>query len=66
MGQRLHKWQGREGDRLWLSLLVEAMEEAARPQVREQPVEAAILAGLLAQLAQPVMRGSCIASAMRH
>lgn len=66
MGQRLERWQGRDGERLWLSLLVEAMEEAARPEVRSQPVEAAILAGLRAQLAQPAMRSSFVWSAMRH
>jgi hypothetical protein len=54
MGQRLNKWQGGGGDRYWLSLLIEAMEEAARPEVRSQPVEAEILMALRAQLAQPV------------
>ena len=56
MGQWLDQWQGRGRDRLWLSLLVEAMEEAARPEVRSQPVEVAILAALRAQLAQSVAR----------
>ena len=32
------------------------MEEAARPDVRSQPVEAEILMALRAQLAQPVTR----------
>jgi len=53
MGQRLEKWQGAGGERLWLSLLIEAMEEAARPQVRSQPVEPAILTAFRAQLARP-------------
>jgi hypothetical protein len=56
MGQRLDKWQSGGGDRQWLSLLIDAMEEAARPEVRSQPVEAAILTALRAQLAQPVTR----------
>ena len=56
MGQRLDKWQGGGGDRLWLSLLIDAMEDAARPDVRSQPVEAAILTALRVQLAQPVTR----------
>jgi hypothetical protein len=56
MGQRLKTWQGGGGERLWLLLLVEAMEEAARPEVRAVPCEAAILQALRAQLAQPVSR----------
>jgi hypothetical protein len=56
MGQRLNTWQGGGGDRRWLSLLVDAMEEAARPEVRAVPCEAAILQALRAQLAQPVSR----------
>jgi len=54
MGQRLETWQGEGGERLWLSLLVDAMEQAARPEIRSQPVEGAILSALRAQLAQPV------------
>jgi hypothetical protein len=56
MGRWLDKRQGEGGDRLWLSLLVEAMEEAGRPDARFQPVEPAILAALRAQLARPVTR----------
>ena len=54
MGRRLKTWQGEGGERLWLSLLVDAMEQAARPEIRSQPVEGAILSALRAQLAQPV------------
>jgi hypothetical protein len=56
MGQRLTTWQSGGGERLWLSLLVDAMEEAARPEVRALPCEAVILQALRAQLAQPVAR----------
>jgi len=56
MGQRLNKWHGRGNDRHWLSLLIEAMEEAARPDVRSEQVETEILMALRAQLAQPVAR----------
>jgi hypothetical protein len=66
MGQRLDKWQGGGGDRLWLSLLVDAMEEAARPETRSQPVESAILLALRAQLAQPVTRLAHARSTLRH
>ncbi|HEY7846165.1 MAG TPA: transcriptional regulator [Bradyrhizobium sp.] len=56
MGQRFNTWQSGGGERQWLSLLVDAMEEAARPEVRAVPCEAAILQALRAQLAQPVSR----------
>jgi hypothetical protein len=38
----------------WLSLLVDAMEDAARPERRAVPCARATLAGLGAQLARPV------------
>lgn len=65
MGRRLETWQGEGGERLWLSLLVDAMEEAARPEIRSQPVQGAILLALRAQLAQPV-RITCAPSVIRH
>jgi hypothetical protein len=66
MGQRLTTWQSGSGDRLWLSRLIDAMEEAARPEVRSQPCESAILHALRAQLARPVARYGYVPSALRH
>jgi hypothetical protein len=66
MGQRLDTWQGGSGDRRWLALLIDAMEEAARPEVRSQPVDGAILAALRAQLARPAPRYVYTPSAVRH
>jgi hypothetical protein len=66
MGQRLTAWRSERSERLWLSLLVEAMEEAARPEVRSQPCESAVLQALRAQLAQPVTRYGYAPSAARH
>jgi len=60
MGQRIERWQQAGGDRRWLVLLVDAMEEASRPEVRAEPCEAAILQALRAQLAQPA-RACCYA-----
>jgi hypothetical protein len=65
MGQRLETWQ-HGGDRRWLVLLIDAMEEAARPEVRSKPVEAAVLAALRAQLARPAPRYVYTPSAVRH
>jgi len=56
MAQRLDtRWSGK-GERLWLSLLVEAMEQASRPEIRAQPCESSVLKALRAQLAQPASR----------
>jgi hypothetical protein len=58
MGQRLETWQHGGGERQWLSLLVDAMEHASRPEVRAVPCEAAVLHALRAQLARPVSVGA--------
>jgi hypothetical protein len=59
MGQRLDTWQHRGSDRRWLALLVDAMEQASRPEIRAVPCEAAILQALRAQLARPVRISPC-------
>jgi hypothetical protein len=66
MGQRLEQWRGGDGERLWLSLLVAAMEEASRPEIRSKPCEAAILQACRAQLAQPVTGYGRTYSTARH
>ncbi len=66
MGQRIDLWQGEGGDRRWLALLIDAMEEAARPEIRSQPVESGILAALRAQLARPAARYIYTPSTIRH
>jgi hypothetical protein len=59
MGQPLQAWKAarswRAGndDRLWLSILIDAMEQASRPELRAKPCDGAVLAGLRAQLALP-------------
>ena len=54
MGQRLEQWHGGDGERLWLSLLVAAMEEVSRPEIRSQPCDSAVLQACREQLMQPV------------
>jgi len=54
MDKRLDTWRNGSGERRWLSLLIDAMEQAAQPEVLKVPVEAAILKALRAQLARPV------------
>ena len=53
MGQRLQTWKpaawrpepwkSGDGERLWLSMLVEAMEEVSRPEIRKMPCDPKIL-----------------------
>ena len=68
MEQRKAIWRGGENRQLWLSMLVDAMEEAARPEVRAKPCPPAVVLGLRAQLAQPVSHYPCATSAFsrRH
>jgi hypothetical protein len=51
-------WAGRFTDdrQVWLSMLIAAMQDAARPEVRALPCTHSTLAGLRAQLARPVPR----------
>jgi len=55
MGQQLQPWRSEtgRGQTLWLSTLVEAMEEVSRPEVRALPCDRLVLAALRAQLARP-------------
>jgi hypothetical protein len=68
MGQRLDRWHQAGDERLWLSLLIDAMEEASRPEIRALPCESSILKELRAQLAQPVSHRAYAATAsnLRH
>ena len=68
MGQKAAMWRGGEDRQLWLSMLVDAMEEAGRPDVRAERCAPAILAGLRIQLSQPVSHYPFAASAfsLRH
>jgi hypothetical protein len=53
MGQQVESWRSGNDSRVWLSMLVRAMEQASRPEVRSLPCDPAILAGLYAQLSLP-------------
>jgi hypothetical protein len=53
MGQQLQSWRGGDGQKSWLSMLVEAMEEISRPEFRALTVDASVLAAVSAQLARP-------------
>jgi hypothetical protein len=53
MSQRFHIRQSEQGDRRWLSMLIDAMEEVSRPEQRAVPCDAQVLAAVRAQLARP-------------
>jgi hypothetical protein len=52
MGQRLQRWRSRRGERLWLSVLVDTMEEVSRPEIRKIPCDPQTLIAFRAQLAR--------------
>jgi hypothetical protein len=47
-------WRTGNGERQWLSMLVDAMEEFSRPDIRRLPCHASMLVAVRAQLARPV------------
>jgi hypothetical protein len=53
MGQRLEPWRNGDGEKLWLSMLIDTMEEVSRPEFRTMPCDSSILIALRAQLARP-------------
>jgi hypothetical protein len=53
MGEKVLSWRTAEGSRVWLAGLVEAMEQAARPEIRAIPCEAWLLDEFRAQLSRP-------------
>ncbi|MFG3592646.1 transcriptional regulator [Bradyrhizobium sp. RDI18] len=63
MGQQLLGWRSASAQRLWLSMLIDAMEEISRPERRDQPCDAQVLAALRAQLARPALANTPYASA---
>ena len=53
MGQQLRTWRTAGGQRAWLSMLIDTMEEISRPELRAVPCDGRALAALRAQLARP-------------
>jgi len=74
MGQQLQRWhcgksrhsgeswRSGNGERRWLSMLVDAMEEFSRPDIRSLPCHPSLLVAVRAQLARPVSSGALGAS----
>jgi hypothetical protein len=53
MGQQVKGWRTASAQRLWLSMLIDTMEEISRPERRAVPCDGQVLAALRAQLARP-------------
>jgi hypothetical protein len=51
--QQLRTWRTGAEQTLWLSALIDAMEEVSRPELRAVPCDPFVLADLRAQLARP-------------
>jgi hypothetical protein len=63
MGQQIHGWRSASGQRLWLSMLIDAMEDVSRPELRAVPCDDRLLAAVRSQLACPAMARAPYASA---
>jgi hypothetical protein len=53
MRQQLQSWRSGDGERLWLSMLIDTMEQVARREFRSLPCDPSVLVALRAQLARP-------------
>jgi hypothetical protein len=63
MGQQIQGWRSASGQRLWLSMLIDTMEEISRTELRAVPCDDQLLAALRAQLARPASAHTPYASA---
>jgi hypothetical protein len=63
MGQQIKGWRSASSQRLWLSRLIDTMEQISRPERRAIPCDPQLLAAVRAQLARPALaRGAAYAS----
>jgi len=63
MGQQIQEWRSANGQRLWLSMLIDTMEAISRPERRAVPCDDQLLATVRAQLARPALARAPYASA---
>jgi hypothetical protein len=63
MGQQVQGWRSASGQRLWLSMLIDTMEQISHPELRAVPCDPQLLAALRAQLARPALARTPYASA---
>ena len=53
MGQQLQQWRSAGGEKLWLSMLIDTMEQVSRSELRSQPCDRSVVAAVFAQLSRP-------------
>ena len=53
MGQQLQPWRSGDGEKMWLSTLIDAMEQVSRPEFRGLSCDQTVLDAFGAQLARP-------------
>jgi hypothetical protein len=53
MAQQPQAWRSGSGEKRWLSMLVDTMEELSRPEIRTLPCQQSLLVAVEAQLARP-------------
>jgi hypothetical protein len=56
MGQSIQAWKAGNGEHPWLSTLIDAMEQAARPELRSKPCDGLAVARFREQLSLPSIR----------
>jgi len=57
MMQQTRQWRSGNGERAWLSALVETMHKVSRPELRAIPCDAALLKAVRGHLARPSAPG---------
>jgi hypothetical protein len=53
MSEQLRPWQTDDGERRWLSMLIDTMEEISRPELRATPCDRSVLSAVSAKLSRP-------------
>jgi hypothetical protein len=53
MGQQLQQWRSGDGEKMWLSALIAAMERVSSPEFRGLSCDQSVLDAFSAQLARP-------------
>ena len=53
MGQQLQQWRSAGGEKLWLSMLIDTMEQVSRSELRSQPCDRQVVDAVFAQLSRP-------------
>jgi hypothetical protein len=53
MGQQLQQWRSAGGEKLWLSVLIDTMEQVSRSELRSQPCDRSVVDAVFAQLSRP-------------